>query len=282
MTRRRWPSGSRTPSGWFDAGWRATASRRRGPGWPSQSAAAQCAVNQARARREALVERLRGEGSSRGRPRARRSACTSRAGGALHRRIPRGMVRRGRGVAAGVEELAAQPGQRVLDVCAAPGGKTVALAAGAAPGGLVVAWDVRPRRVRLLRQTLARTGARHVRGDRRCRRSPALVTARFDLVFVDAPCSGLHPPARPDIRWSRQRTTFPPGRRASGAPPSCLPSRAPGRHAGLRPAQESPTRTSRWSSLLATVRLRPDREHRTTPPADGLRPSAATLTRKLR
>ena len=50
----------------------------------------------------------------------------------------------------------ARPGERVLDVCAAPGGKTVLLAAAMEGQGLLVAGDVRPGRVRLLSSTLAR------------------------------------------------------------------------------------------------------------------------------
>jgi 16S rRNA (cytosine967-C5)-methyltransferase len=51
--------------------------------------------------------------------------------------------------------VGARPGDRVLDVCAAPGGKTTALAVDMADTGLLVATDVRPRRVALLRETVA-------------------------------------------------------------------------------------------------------------------------------
>src|SRR5204862_6890194 len=56
----------------------------------------------------------------------------------------------------------AQPGPSVLDTCASPGGKTPALAAIMADGGLLVACDVRTRRMELLRRTIAASGATHV------------------------------------------------------------------------------------------------------------------------
>jgi 16S rRNA (cytosine967-C5)-methyltransferase len=52
------------------------------------------------------------------------------------------------------EVVAAREGERVLDACASPGGKTVALAAQVGPGGLLVATDVRPARMRTLVATL--------------------------------------------------------------------------------------------------------------------------------
>lgn len=92
---------------------------------------------------------------------------------------------------------------RVLDLCASPGGKTMGLAARAADG-LVVACDVRPRRVRLLRETLGRLHipARIIRvaGDGEL----PFAAGSFAYVLVDAPCSGLGTVRRdPDIRWSR-------------------------------------------------------------------------------
>jgi 16S rRNA (cytosine967-C5)-methyltransferase len=92
----------------------------------------------------------------------------------------------------------------VLDACAAPGGKTVALRGGLPPGARLVAADLRPRRLRVLRATLARTGASGVRLVQADFVRGAPFRAAFDLVFVDAPCSGLGTLRRdPEIRWRR-------------------------------------------------------------------------------
>ena len=100
---------------------------------------------------------------------------------------------------------APRPGWRVADVCAAPGGKTVQLAAAIGAAGMLVAGDLRSRRIRLLRQTLrdARVGrARIVRHDLL---GGLPFGAAFDCVLVDAPCSSLGTIRRdPDIRWSRR------------------------------------------------------------------------------
>lgn len=99
---------------------------------------------------------------------------------------------------------AVRPGQRVLDVCAAPGGKTLAYAAAAGTAGQVVACDVRMRRVETLAATLATgrtTNARVVAIDPE---AALPFTAAFDVVAVDAPCSGLGTVRRdPDIKWRR-------------------------------------------------------------------------------
>lgn len=103
-----------------------------------------------------------------------------------------------------------RPGQRVLDLCASPGGKTMALAARTGPAGTLVACDVRPRRVRLLKQTLARLGIRAS-----ILRVPAdgdlpFADNVFDFALVDAPCSGLGTVRRdPDIRWARCAADLP-------------------------------------------------------------------------
>jgi len=95
------------------------------------------------------------------------------------------------------------PEERVLDLCAAPGGKTVVLAADLRGSGLVVASDYRPGRVRLLRRTLRRAalGTPVVALDA-TRQLP--FRPLFDRVLVDAPCSGLGVIGRdPDLKWSR-------------------------------------------------------------------------------
>jgi len=94
---------------------------------------------------------------------------------------------------------------RVLDTCASPGGKTTALAAAMGGSGLLVACDVRERRIDLLRRTVGAAGASNVRIVQADLLKPLPFTAGFDCVLVDAPCSGLGTLRRdPDIRWHRR------------------------------------------------------------------------------
>ncbi len=90
--------------------------------------------------------------------------------------------------------VGSREGERVLDACAAPGGKTAMLR------GEVTAVEVHPGRARELEENLSRLGATNVRvvtGDVR-----ALAESGFDRALVDAPCSGLGVlDRRPDLRW---------------------------------------------------------------------------------
>lgn len=107
------------------------------------------------------------------------------------------------------------PGQRVLDACASPGGKSTALAAAQIAArpltprhqqtrNLLVACDVRDRRIALLVRTLAAAGADHVRVIQADLLQPLPFRPIFDCVVVDAPCSGLGTLRRdPDIKWRR-------------------------------------------------------------------------------
>jgi 16S rRNA (cytosine967-C5)-methyltransferase len=100
--------------------------------------------------------------------------------------------------------LGARAGERVLDLCASPGGKATALAAEMEDAGLIVASDVRPRRVKLLAETVRSSGARCVRVACVGTSGPLPFRHAFDRVLVDAPCSGLGTVRRdPDIRWRR-------------------------------------------------------------------------------
>lgn len=97
--------------------------------------------------------------------------------------------------------LAPVAGERVLDLCAAPGGKTTHLAALMGDEGEIVAVERNPARARALERTAGRMGASCVRveiGDAAAhRKGPA-----FDRVLVDPPCSGLGVlQARADLRW---------------------------------------------------------------------------------
>jgi 16S rRNA (cytosine967-C5)-methyltransferase len=103
-----------------------------------------------------------------------------------------------------------EPGASVLDACASPGGKTTALAAAMRNSGLLVACDVRNRRMALLRRTVEASGATHVRLVQADLLMPLPFIRPFDCVLVDAPCSGLGILRRdPDIRWRRHESDLP-------------------------------------------------------------------------
>jgi 16S rRNA (cytosine967-C5)-methyltransferase len=97
------------------------------------------------------------------------------------------------------------PGEMVLDLCASPGGKTTAMAAAMTDRGVIVASDLRSKRIRLLHDTVRLSGSRHTHVVQVPGRGPLPFNAVFDCVLVDAPCSGLGTIRRdPDIRWRRR------------------------------------------------------------------------------
>ena len=109
----------------------------------------------------------------------------------------------GAGAAMVVPLLDPQPGETVLDLCSAPGGKTTAMAERMKNRGFILATDLYPRRLEMLKKNTHRLGVTCVR--------PLAADARyltvnrlFDRVLVDAPCSSLgilnH---HPDLRWRK-------------------------------------------------------------------------------
>lgn len=93
-------------------------------------------------------------------------------------------------------------GHRVLDLCAAPGGKTSALVRAAAPGGLVVAADRHEHRLRAMQSQFRRLGLSGASPVELDAARPLPFGAAFDRILLDAPCSGTGTLARhPEIRW---------------------------------------------------------------------------------
>jgi 16S rRNA (cytosine967-C5)-methyltransferase len=132
-------------------------------------------------------------------------------------RIPPEWLRDGRCYAqdpstlAACELLAPQPGERVLDACAAPGGKTTMLAAMMQNRGEIIACDLWESRVSRLRDNCQRLGATMVKPlllDT-MKPAPELAPASFDRILIDAPCSNTGVIRRRiDVRWRLTEEDF--------------------------------------------------------------------------
>lgn len=97
-----------------------------------------------------------------------------------------------------------RPGDRVLDMCAAPGGKTAVLASLMNDCGEIVALDKYESRLKIMKRNLERMGIRSAVA----LEADALEyqSDPFDVVLLDAPCSGLGTLSKkPDIKWKRDQ-----------------------------------------------------------------------------
>ncbi|MCL2372681.1 MAG: 16S rRNA (cytosine(967)-C(5))-methyltransferase RsmB [Defluviitaleaceae bacterium] len=104
-----------------------------------------------------------------------------------------------------VEVLQPLPGQVIFDVCAAPGGKSFAMASLMENNGEIRAFDIHKHKVELIRQTAKRLGITIIAPDLKdaCEFDPTLA-GKADAVLVDAPCSGLGTIRKhPEIKYSR-------------------------------------------------------------------------------
>lgn len=170
------------------------------------------AANRHLTTREALAEELESDGVT--------TVPTARASNGLNvldgRALNTRAFREGRCIVQDeasqlIGELAAQAAQgRVLDLCASPGGKTLALSAAVGARGVVLATDIRANRIRLLAKTLARCRVPNARVVHVPDGPLPFRDQTFDLVLIDAPCSGLGTVRRdPDIRWRRTPQDLP-------------------------------------------------------------------------
>lgn len=101
-----------------------------------------------------------------------------------------------------------RPGERVLDLCAAPGGKTTHIAQLMDNRGAILACDAAPRKLQLIEQTAARLGITIIQTLPINAAKPLvpLVESKFERILVDAPCSGLGVLRRnPEGKWWKSR-----------------------------------------------------------------------------
>ncbi len=168
-------------------------------------------VNTIRADPSSILGELRAAGDEVGRPDAPPPLATpeslivrGRLGALARQRIGDGaVVPQARGSQAVVALLDPRPGERVLDLCSAPGIKTTAIAARMRNEGEIVAVELDPARARMLRELCERLGVacvRVVEADA----ARADLGGGYDRILVDPPCSDLGALAsRPDARWRK-------------------------------------------------------------------------------
>lgn len=101
--------------------------------------------------------------------------------------------------------LEPRPGMRVLDACAAPGGKTTHISEIMKNNGSILACDVHPHKIKLIEANAQRLGTSII--TTKCidaRELNSVIDGQFDAVLLDAPCSGLGVIRRkPDIKWRK-------------------------------------------------------------------------------
>jgi 16S rRNA (cytosine967-C5)-methyltransferase len=105
--------------------------------------------------------------------------------------------------------LSAGKAERILDACAAPGGKTTHIAELMADSGEVIALDKSERGIEKIQENVARLGLASVRAAKVdvSHELPAEFRSPYDRILIDAPCSGLGTlRSHPEIKWHRNET----------------------------------------------------------------------------
>lgn len=165
--------------------------------------------NATRITREGLLERLIGEGIQAELP--QEDGCWLKITGPI--RIQESLAYQeglytiqNRSSMRAVELLDPKPGECVLDLCAAPGGKTTYIAERMENKGAVYAFDIYPHKIRLIEKSAERLGLSIVTAKVQDGATFASQWAeKADRVLADVPCSGIgviH--KKPDIKWQRK------------------------------------------------------------------------------
>lgn len=97
------------------------------------------------------------------------------------------------------------PGEKVLDACSAPGGKTTYLAALMNNKGEIDAWDIHEHRVKLVKDIAKKLGIKTINAIMRdATIYNSVFKKRYDKILLDVPCTGIGViRKKPDIKWSR-------------------------------------------------------------------------------
>ena len=89
------------------------------------------------------------------------------------------------------EYLEAKPGERILDLCAAPGGKSTQIGAALNGEGLLISNEIHPARAKILSENIERMGIRNaIVTNETPEHLSEIFVEYFDRILVDAPCSG--------------------------------------------------------------------------------------------
>ena len=100
-----------------------------------------------------------------------------------------------------------KPGEKILDACAAPGGKTTDIAELMGNKGVVIALDVNKNGIALIKENCERLGIDIVKSYLRDAANDIsdIAKERFDKILIDAPCSGLGVIRRhPEGKWQKK------------------------------------------------------------------------------
>lgn len=100
-----------------------------------------------------------------------------------------------------------KPGQRILDACSAPGGKTTYIAELMNNQGKIEAWDIHEHRTKLVKENSDRLGIDIIKTDiKDATIYDEKLNEKFDKILLDVPCLGLGVIKRkPDIKWQRKK-----------------------------------------------------------------------------
>ncbi|MCQ2373110.1 MAG: 16S rRNA (cytosine(967)-C(5))-methyltransferase RsmB [Phascolarctobacterium sp.] len=110
------------------------------------------------------------------------------------------------------EILAPQPGEKVVDMCSAPGGKTTHIAQVMGDQGEIFAGDIHEHKVKLIEENASRLGITIIKAQQRdASVFDEFLAGKADRVLVDAPCSGLGVlRRRAEARWRKTRADIRP------------------------------------------------------------------------